>query len=285
MKELYRSISMDEGRIDVLEHPDGFCVVTKITTVKEVENMVEINTHLLSVKPFKWQDDLYKVVTPKIVSWDEAIKVLTLELKEGDNLEASLSSAGDNRKQNIDFTHQFFEWMKATGTFWRGAAPRHIVINSNQKEISLLDFERPVTLRQIGFKDEEFNTLLRGLVHEEFCAFLFDDEQSVVFPDIWKIESYNEVIRLNTIHGKRIKLLLEFFFGFLGETIRTEQLHFVYEFMSSIVTPFLFEGKQFYPLKAIDKKTKMAEDYVDMVLQLSKIDRSQWPTYLGYEIN
>ena len=190
-----------------------------------------------------------------------------------------------SRTQNVNFTHHFIEWMKNTGTFWRGVAPRHILINSNQKEISLLDFERPITLKQNGFNNEEYTKLLRGLVHEEFCAFLFEDEQHLIFPNFWNINVSQEDIPLNIIHGKRVKLLLEYFFGQLRETVQTEQLHFVYKFMSSIVTPFFIENKPFFPLKAIDETAREPKDYVDTILQLSKIDKSKWPTYLKYEIN
>ncbi len=39
MKELSRTISMDEGRIWVVEQPDGACVVVKKTTAREVANI------------------------------------------------------------------------------------------------------------------------------------------------------------------------------------------------------------------------------------------------------
>lgn len=280
MKELYQSISMDEGRIKIIEHYNDICIVTKKTIKREVINTAEMNTHLQNTKQFEWQNELYKVVTPKIIFWDQAKGTLGLELKKGNNLEALLSSTEGNRTQNINFTHQFLEWMKTTGTFWRGVAPRHIIINYDQKEISLLDFERPINLKPDGFDNEEFNNMLRGLVHEEFCAFLFEDEQQVVFPDIWKTKELNKTIPLSVIHGKRVKLLLEKLFGPFGESVQTEQLHFVYRFMSSIITPFFIEGKPFYPLKAIDKKTKGAESYVDILLQLCKMDKPQWPRYL-----
>lgn len=284
MKDIYRSVSMDKGRIGVVENSFGIHAITKRTTVKEFANTTEMNTYLESAKQFEWQDTLYRVVTPKIISWSENTEILTLEFKEGQNLEASLSSM-DSRTQNVNFTQCFINWMKKSGTFWRGLAPRHILINSDQKEISLLDFERPNTLKQNGFNDEEYTKLLRGLVHEEFCAFLFENEQHLIFPNFWDTNVFKQDIPLNIIHGKRVKLLLEYFFGQLGETIQTEQLHFVYKFMSSIITPFFVENKPFFPLKAIDETAREPKDYVDTVLQLSKIEKSEWPTYLKYEIN
>lgn len=285
MKELYKSVSMDEGRVGIIEHSDSVYVVTKKTTTTEVVNTATMNNHLHSVRPFALQGEPYQVVAPKIIAWDETTGSLVLELKEGENLEALLSSSEGNRASIVIFTRHFLEWMKDTGTFWRGAAPRHIIINSGQKEISLFDFERPIAVKQGGFKDEEFKKMSRGLVHEEFCAFLFEDEQQVVFPNFWDADTSKNIIPLASIHGKRIKLLLENLFGPIGDSVQEEQLNFVYRFMSSAVTPFFIEGKPFYPLKAIDEKTRGAENYVDIILQLSKVDRSQWPAYLGYEIN
>lgn len=211
--------------------------------------------------------------------------MLTLELKEGENLEALLSSDKVDRNDKVNFTKQLLEWMKDTGTFWCGVAPRHIVTDQVKNEVSLLDFERPLALKKGGFSVEEFNNLLRGLVHEEFSAFLFENEQKNIFSDIYKTEFPNKLINLNSIYGRRVKLLLAHFFGPLEETIKTEQLFFVYEFMSSIVTPFYVDGKPFFPLKEIDERTRVAENYVSTVLQLSKIDRPQWPAYLKYENN
>lgn len=285
MKELYQSISMDESRIGVIERSDGSCIVTKKTIFKEVANMIEMGTHLERTKKFEWQGEQFKVVTPKIVSWDEPTETLTLETKEGENLEASLYLPNDNRQQKIDFTYQFLYWMKSTGTFWRAAAPRHIIVNSEQKEITLLDFERPVALKEGPFDEDEFNRKLVGLVHEEFSAFLFESEQNAVFPDVWNLNSPKEIIRLDTIHGKRIKLLLDNFFGPIGETVQNDQLYFIYKFMSSVTTPFLIQGSPFYPIKAMDERTRKAEDYVKIVLDLSKLERSEWPAYLKYEIN
>lgn len=285
MKELYRSISMDEGRIGVVERPGGSYVITKKTTLKEVVNMVEMGAHLENAKKFEWQGESYKVVIPKIVTWDQTTETLTLEAKDGKNLEALLFLPNNNRKQIVDLTYEFLNWMKSTGTFWRAAAPRHIIIDSKQKEISLLDFERPACLREDRFSEKEFNERLAGLVHEEFSAFLFGDEQDMVFPNIWSLENPNEIISLDTIHGKRIKLLLNNFFGPIGETVRKDQLYFVYKFMSSIATPFLIQGRPFYPFKAMDKNTRNTEDYVKTVLDLSKLERSAWPEYLKYENN
>jgi len=283
--ELYRSISMDPGRIEVNTLPTGRLLVTKKTTGVEVSNTTEASVHLQSAKPFEWQDTSYRVVTPEVISWDESGGLLTLELKEGENLEASLSSVENGRNNNINFTHQFLDWMKATGTFWRGVAPRHIVTDFAKKEISLLDFERPLVLRSGGFNVDEFNELLRGLVHEEFSAFLFENEQKIIFSDVYKTESPDKLINLSSIYGRRVKLLLAHFFGPLEETVKTEQLFYVYQFMSSIVTPFFIDGKPFFPLKEIDERTRDAQNYVNTVLQLSQIDRPQWPAYLEYGNN
>jgi tRNA A-37 threonylcarbamoyl transferase component Bud32 len=271
---------MDPGRIEVNTLPTGRFVVTKKTTGTEVSNTAEVTTHLQSVKPLEWQDTAYRVVTPKVISWDESGGLLTLELKQGENLEASLSSVENGRADNVNFTRRLLEWMKATGTFWRGVAPRHIVTDSANNEISLLDFERPLVLRKEGFNADEFNELLGGLVHEEFSAFLFENEQKSVFPDVYKTESPDKLINLSSIHGRRVKLLLTHFFGPLGETVTTEHLFYVYRFMSSIVTPFFVDGKPFFPLKEIDERTRDPQNYVSTVLQLSRIDRPQWSNYL-----
>lgn len=283
MKELYRSVSMDPGRIDVALNHDNQPVVVKKTSATEVENCEAINLHIQQTKPLNWKNVNFKVTAPKIIDWDEKTGVAKIEFVDGENLEAQLSTL-ENRTENVSFTHTFINWMKESGTFWRAAAPRHIIKNLEQKQISILDFERPVVVKTEAFNSEEFNHRLHGLVHEEFCAFLFQNEQAVVFPDIWSNSSRasDESVPLNTIHGKRIKLLLGRFFGTSGETVRKDQLEFVYKFMSASVTPYLINNKPFFPLKALDKYRK-AEEYVEILLQLNKIDKARWPKYLNYE--
>lgn len=285
MKDLYKSISLDDGRVTVIELAEDKYVITKKTSIKEVQNMEAVHKHLQETKLLVWQNINFKVVVPKVISWNAADETINLEYKNGRNLEELLSVVDENRPAIIDFTQKLLTWIKETGTFCRGLAPRHVVLDINNNEVALLDFERPVMLKSDGFSENEFNDKLKGLVHEEFSAFLFENEQQKIFPDVWRDEDCQDEIDLETIHGKRIKLLINNFFGSHKKTISREELYFVYRFMSHIVTPYLIDGKEFFPLKAIDKKVRGAENYVDTVLTLRTMDRNEWPKYLEYEIN
>ncbi len=285
MKDLYKSISLDDGRVAVIELAGDKYAITKKTSIKEVQNMEAVHNHLQEAKLFEWLNIYFKIVVPKVISWNAVDETINLEFKDGKNLEELLSIVDENRPAIIDFTQKLLTWIKETGTFWRGLAPRHIVLDTNNNEVTILDFERPVMLKNGGFFESEFNDKLRGLVHEEFSAFLFEDEQQKIFPDIWKDENYKEEIDLEAIHGKRIKLLLNNFFGLHEKKTSREELYFVYRFMSYMVTPYLIDGKEFFPLKAIDKKVRGAENYVNTVLTLMTMDKNKWPKYLEYEIN
>ncbi len=283
MKDIYQGISTDPGRIEIIDLQDRGFAVSKKTQSGEVTNMVEFSSHLQRCAPFVWKGQDFKVVIPEILGWDNKTEKLTLKIVEGNNLESLLHANGTERDECVDFLANFMQWMSTSGTFWKGLAPRHILIDETSKQISLLDFERPLLLKSDGYTSEEFNNLLRGLVHEEFCAFLFDSEQNTIFPNMWDNMHESNTLQLDSIHGKRVKLLLEKIFGPLEETVTEAQLNFIYKYMSAVVTPYFVDGKAFYPLVAIDKKVRGAENYANLVLTLSKIEKSEWPNYLKDE--
>jgi len=281
MKDIYKSISLDDGKITLTEH-NGIDCIQKVTNEKEIENMTLISEHLKGLNRVFLDGMGYTITTPRILEWNPNTGFLKLELKNGNNLEEVLENASAGRSKDISFIKEFFGWMESSGTFWRGAAPRHIIINKPQKEISLLDFERPVTIKKGGFGGAEFQLRLRGLVHEEFCAFLYDNEQLDLFPHIWDHDK-DEQIEVGSIFGKRVNLLIKHFFAPKEEIIPIEQLLFIYKIMSSVVTPFLIEGRPFYPILALDNIARDPEEYVNVVTNLIKIDRQKWPQYLKHE--
>lgn len=281
MKEVYKSVSMDKSRIQIIEYSNSKYKLVKQTNLVEVANLNKMRNHLSSTPPLIQNDVSYSVIVPPIIAWSEEAQTIELEYMEGENLEKLLTSpSGKERIQYIEFVKNFIHWMESTGTFWRGAAPRNLLINSRDKTICMVDFERPITVKESTFTHPEFNALARGLVHEEFCAFLFESEQSEIFPDIWSNIS-SDPIPLVSIHGKRVKILLDNFFGPAEESVKPEQLMTVYKFMSSIVTPFLIKEKPFFPLQHIDNKINGPESYVRTILELSQLDRSAWPAYFG----
>lgn len=281
MKDIYQSISLDNGRVFLSEEND-VCFVQKITTEKEIKNTIAFSEHLAGLDIVYLAGVRYKITVPQILDWNPDTSIAKFEFKEGSNLEEALKKASPDRFQDATFVKDIFEWMKSSGTFWRGAAPRHIIINKLRNEVSLLDFERPIKIKKDGFEDAEFQSMVRGLVHEEFCAFLFDSEQSSIFPHIWDHDE-NQQVEIGSIFGKRINLLIKYFFDPKDNRIPLEQLLFVYKFMSSVVTPYLVEGKPFYPIPILDKIAREPEDYVKVVTNLIKMDRQSWPHYLGYE--
>ena len=132
-----------------------------------------------------WDGTVFMVNVPDILSWDPAKKIMHQQYCEGNNVELLLRSMfGEERNRIVSFLLDFMKWMRKNGMFWEGAAPRHLLVEELGRSLSLVDFERPIILQEYSFSEEEFKVLLRGTVHEEFCAFLFEDEQKTIFATI-----------------------------------------------------------------------------------------------------
>lgn len=279
-RKLHDVVSLDQGRVQI-QNETGTIHVIKLTEEREVSNLLLLQQTIRTADRLRWGEGLFEVKLPQLISWDSGKGVLEMEYIEGENLEEILKSTlGKEREGYVELAKEFISWMERNGIFWGAAAPRHLIINSNDKSIGIVDFERSVILEDGPFPHEEFKFLIRSNVCQEFSAFLFQDEQLQVFPDIW-LETKHKNISLKSIHGSRLNLLLSKFFGPIDDQVSSEQLMFSQKFMSSIVTPFLHDGIPFYPLVHISKHVRRAQEYVDLTLELSKLDRVLWPEYFG----
>jgi hypothetical protein len=183
------------------------------------------------------------------------------------------------RSEYVALSRSFIFWMQNTGIVWGDAAPRNILINSQTKEICLVDFEKGCLLQDNPYSIDEFNNAVRGIVHEEFSAFLHPDEQLTVFGDVWQIQE-DALVLATYLRGKRERILYERLFGNLQNEIPLQQAVSVQRLMSEIVTPFRTETGIFFPLVYL-AESESAENYVETLLQLKNLDRNLWPSFLS----
>lgn len=272
-----RVVSFDPQKVWIEEVNGVKCVVKK-TNQLEVEMVQLVKRHLTlnNASSFFWGGTVFKVNIPDILSWDPDKKIMHQQYCKGNNVELLLRSMfGEERHRIVSFLLDFMEWMRKNGMFWEGAAPRHLIVEELGKNLSLVDFERPIILQEYSFSEEEFRVLLRGTVHEEFCAFLFEDEQKMLFANIWDDVSQGEV-PTSSIRSVRQLILYEKFFGRPKGKVFMKQLALVQRFMSGIVTPFLLDNSPFFPLVALDK-IRGAQNYVETILELDRTKRVEWP--------
>lgn len=282
MKELYRTVSFDDQRTFL----DQDHVVKNNISDLEFVNLELISQHLRKTEGIQLGDSIFVVKTPNIISVNTANRSIFLELCDGDNLEQKLETTFDEtRNKYLDITKAFVLWMKTTGTFWAGAAPRHIIINDPNKTVSIVDFEREILLDEKGFEDTKFNSLIRGLVFEEFGAFLFENEQEDIFPNLWE-NLPQEEIQPDSIKSMRVKLLIKHFFGIDHDTVSSEKFATIQKFMAKMVTPFYVGNVPFFPLRHIDNKVKNNPyEFVKSLIELTQLKQDMWPNYFKNENN
>jgi len=274
-------VSFDSDKVKIYHKEDGSLVIAKRTNTTEAINMSQIKEHMISRdrSSLSWEGTTFTVRVPEAISWDNENGVLVTKYFEGENLELLLRSENhDTRKKFVDFTKIFIEWMKNAGIIWRDAAPRNVAVNEETKEICIFDFEKGSLLQDRPYSTEEFNSAIRGIVYEEFAAFLFPEEQQQVFGDVWVAEDV--LISQNYFRGRRERILYKRLFGDLKDRLCLKKVVSVQRLMAEVVTPYLVEGKVFFPLIYL-AKSKSAEEYINLLLELVTLDRSDWPDFLS----
>lgn len=195
-----------------------------------------------------WGKDNYKIQASKIVSWDNNKKILRLEYCRGKNLENLLKeNFGTNRSAYVKLIKIFLKWMTWNGLYWKGLAPRHIIINKKPRKIFIIDFERELKIYNYHLSSSNLRNMIRGYVYEEFSSFLFESERDDIFGDIWSVKRHGLILK-KSISSSRQRALIEKFFGAKISRISDDQLIFVEKLMSSAVTPFLVNNRPFFPL-------------------------------------
>lgn len=162
-------------------------------------------------------------------------------------------------------------------------APRHVIVDTERNSVVIVDFERALVIRQSEIGKNEYRCLTRGRVHEEFCAFLLEREQTEVFGNIWEEDGKeNEVIEIKEIQSKRVQALIKELFG-PREKIAIRDLYATYKLLAETVTPIEDEKGVFFPLVELDR-FRGAENYVGKVISLKKIPRGEWRKTLSSQL-
>ena len=274
-------VSFDEEKVEIRHEEDGSLVVVKKTDTVEIINMSQVRDHLISEGrgSLIWRNLTFAVSVPEVISWDSGSGVLVAQYFAGENLELLLRSENEEtRRKYVDFTKTFVSWMRETGTIWVDAAPRNIAVNEETKEIGIFDFEKGSLLQDKSYTPQQFNTIIRGIVCEEFSAFLFPEEQQQIFGDIWTDDDI--LVSQNYLRGKRERILYGKLFGNLEDQIPLKNAISVQKLMAEITTPYLVEGEIFFPLVYL-AESKSAEEYIGLLLEMVSLDKSAWRDFLS----
>lgn len=273
-------VSYDADKVRIVTALDNSTSVYKTTTDNEFEHLklMKSKLEMCSSNSILWKAEDFSIHIPEIKSWNNETHTMEMSHLKGDNLEILLRETNrENRVELVELIANVIGWMKQSGCLWIDAAPRNILIDNNAKSIGFVDFEKGAILQDFPFTNDVFSLYVRGIINEEFSAFLFQHEQEIVFGDIWNVRDMP--ISNELIQGKREKLLYEYAFGKIGNEVSLADLTLIQKLMSEMVTPFYVEDEVFYPLVYLDHY-RGAESYTNAIIELSKIDKVDWPAFL-----
>jgi len=177
---------------------NAFC---KKTTIDEVNNLRKVESFFKNNNCKILNDFTLKV--PQIYSWDGSC--LTMEECKGQNLEIMLRTMGQ-REEGKKFLNAMLNFMLNNNFYWHDFAPRNILVNQNEKEISIVDFERGIKLEGLSFINY-VRDFIRENVYEEYAAFLLPSERVFEAKKIFSLNN-DEIdydVDLKKVKSKRVK--------------------------------------------------------------------------------
>jgi len=252
--------------------------VRKITGLDEIRRLSKLQRFLSNSENnhLTFEKQSFDIQVPKILKWDYKNSIIGMAFCSGSNLENILVDTinYNDREKYVHLCAEIISWMKNSGVLWHDAAPRNIILNTEKKTVSLVDFERPLDIKGKPYNNFDFKRHIRGNIHEEFCAFLFEDEQQYVFPKIWDYKATDSYSR-NSITSHRQLMLVDKIFGQSNENIPASQLISVQKIMSSVVTPYHFQGKVYFPMLYL-AKSQGPEEYINRVIKLKNTPKEKW---------
>jgi serine/threonine protein kinase len=268
----FNVLSFDADKVCVEETAGGL-VVCKKTSHLEYRQICEAKRWLSNCKTnLVYEDRKYEVVLPKDVSWIEETDELRTSFCEGANFEAEIiESAVSTRNKRLVFAKAFLSWMKEAGFLWKDSSPRNILVDHDNRVISIVDFERPLVLAK-AVTSQEFDTFLIGTVHEEFSCFFLGKEVEELFPTIWNRLGSQKRFQVTSTRQRK---LIETVYGITDNWVSSSIYTKTARMMSEAATPFILDdGQVFYPAFALEE-LKGGQRYVDAVLSLLQVEESE----------
>lgn len=274
----FNVISLDENKISIIDF-DGQDAVKKITSKQEYENLVMAETFLQEEGEVPYIDGNLKIKVPKILSWDEKDGSMIMEFCKGINLEEEMRKMDSNRCDYLDLIKSYLEWSQNTGFKWMEIAPRNMLLDLENKCITILDFEKDFEILGESMSDEEFYLFCQKRIAEEMSAFLSPDEFDEMFPGIWNYKPKNDIMCKDIVSGRR-RYLARQLYGEDTKKLTPDQYVEVEKLLAGVMAPFYINNQIFLPQVALEE-VKGSDRYAQAVIEISKRPKEEWPSVIA----
>lgn len=160
-----------------------------------------------------------------------------------------------------ELLHKFRE----RGFLWGDIAPRNMIYVGKKQMLYILDFEKPLEIRDTLVNILDFNLFFRGYAYEEISCVLVAEEQSFLFADFLEIDM-GRIIPLSEIRSGRKRRTLEYLFG-NKDCYDVAEVALVEDVMSAVATPTMYENRLICPMPIIEKAVKRrgTDAYIEFV--------------------
>lgn len=237
-------ISLTEDKVWRTEY-DNSRAYAKKTKESEVNN-IQKASEFLKGKSIVINGEIYQVNVPEIYSWDG--RCLIMEECIGENLELMLRDE-PKREAGKNALNSVMNFCLKEHFYWHDLAPRNMIINGHDQTISLVDFERGVTL------DRNFNQrqYLRENVFEEYVAFLLPEERPIKADKVFELqkEENNPFIDVRNVKSNRVKKLAKKLN--LPDNILYSQYLKLISMLIKAEEPLRKDGKVIFPIVELEE--------------------------------
>lgn len=259
-------ISLTKDKVRQINY-DGKHSYEKKTTTKEVQNLKIATQFLNQTNTIVINNKSYKIKVPEIYCWNDKSNNLIMEECIGDNLELMLRNP-QKRIFGVNLLHHIMKFILDENFYWHDFAPRNILFNNSNSEISLVDFERGISL------DSTINKLsfFRENVYEEYVAFLLPEERPISSNEIFTLHNEsNPTLEINSLTSNRIKLLARRL-GF-SNTISYSQYLNIIQMLITAETPFKKGNNIIFPIIELEDTLSQFgyEKYISIILDRNLI--------------
>lgn len=216
----------------------------KKTNESEVKN-IQIASDFLKGKSVTVNGEAYKIKVPEIYSWDN--KCLIMEECIGENLELMLRN-DTKREVGKNFLNAAMNFCLSEKFYWHDFAPRNMIVNRQDKIISLVDFERGVTL------DSNFNQkkYLRENVFEEYVAFLLPEERPIRTSRVFELQDEADTLMdVRSIKSNRVKKMAKKL-NLPDNILYSQYLKIIYMLIKA-EEPLRRQGKVIFPIVQLEE--------------------------------
>ncbi len=259
-------ISLSKNKVMQINYNNKIAYL-KRTVNNEVQNIKIAKKFLSQVNSIVINEKQYKIKVPEIYTWDCSKNILIMEECIGNNLEIMLRSV-ESRKLGIQVLHSIMKFILDENFYWHDFAPRNILFNDLAAEISIVDFEKGITL------DSNTNILhyFREGVYEEYSAFLLPEERPISADTIYSLHNEKDYYKnINDLKSNRIKLLAREY-GYSQKILYSQYLQLI-KLLVIAEEPFQKHNKIVFPIVELEDilQKKGYANYISMVLEKNSL--------------